>query len=167
MVGILLLLFFKGALLKDPDDLLAPQGLTSIVGYRIGFTNVEGVLTAAISIKDYVQEAVEIEKAGVKVEVPNDFKYPGELTEKFDSDPDYQTAFNSLSPGRQRGCIMHFSDAQQSKKRTARIERCRQKNLCRERTTCAVIRRYPCRSSDMCSRPRNCLAFPPMSCRYN
>ena len=74
MVGFLLLLFFKGALPKDPDALLAPQGLTSIVGYRIRFTNVEGVLTAAISIKDYVQEAVEIEKAGVKVEVPNDFK---------------------------------------------------------------------------------------------
>ena len=127
MVGFLLLLFSKGSLLKGPDDLLEPQGPTSRVGYRIRFTIVKGVLTAAISIKDYVQEAIEIEKAGVKVEVPNDFKYPGEHIEKFDADPDFRTAFNNLLPRRQRGCIMHFSNAKQSQTRTACIERCRQK----------------------------------------
>jgi len=127
MTGFLSLLFFKGALLNDPDDLLEPQGTNSRVGYRIRFTSVEDVLTAAKCIKNYVQEAIEIEKAGLKVELPNDFKYPEELIQEFDADPVYQTAFNNLSPGRQRGYIMHFSDAKQSKTRTARIERCRQK----------------------------------------
>ena len=127
MVGFLSLLFFKGALLKDPDDLLEPQGPHSRVGYRVRFTNAENILTAAKSIKAYVQEAIEIEKAGLTVEPPDDFKYPEELIEKFDADPDYRTAFNNLSPGRQRGYIMHFSNAKQSKTRTARIERCRQK----------------------------------------
>lgn len=127
MAGFLSLLYFKGALLKDPDDLLEPQGPHSRVGYRMCFTNIEDVLTAAKNIKAYVQEAIEIEKAGLKVELPTDFKYPGELIAKFDADPDYRTAFNSLSPGRQRGYIMHFSDAKKSETRNARIERCRQK----------------------------------------
>ncbi len=127
MAGFLSLLFFKGALLKDPDDLLEPQGPHSRVGYRMRFTNVEDVLTAAKSIKAYVQEAIEIEQAGLKVEPQNDFKYPGELVEKFDADPDFRSAFNNLSPGRQRGYIMHFSNAKKSETRAARIERFRQK----------------------------------------
>lgn len=128
MTGFLSLLFFKGALLKDPDDLLKPHGPNPRVGYRIRFNSVEDVLTAAKSITNYVQEAIEIEKAGLKVELPNDFKYPEELIQEFDEDPDYRTAFNNHSPGRQRGYIMHVSDAKQSRTRTARIERCRQKN---------------------------------------
>ena len=126
MADFLSLLFFKGALLKDPDDLLEPQGPHSIVGYRKCFPSVEDVRTAAKSIKDYVQEAIEIERAGLQVELPNDFKYPEELIVKFDADTDYRTAFKNLSPGRQRGYSMHFSDAKQSKTRTARIQRCRQ-----------------------------------------
>lgn len=127
MADFLSFLFFKGALLKNPDDLLEPQGSHSRVGYRICFTNVEDILTAAKSIKNYVQEAIEIEKAGLKVELPNGFKYPEELIEKFEADPDYRTAFKNLSPGRQRGYIMHFSNAKQFQTCTARIERCRQK----------------------------------------
>ncbi len=63
------------------------------------------------------------------MELQNEFKYPEELGETFHADPDYRTAFNKLSPGRQRGYIMHFSDAKRSKTRTARIERCRQNIL--------------------------------------
>ena len=127
MASFLSLLFFKCVLLKDPDDLLEPQGIHSRAGYLICFTNVEDVLTAAQSIKAYVQEAIEIEKTRFKVELQNDFKYPEELIEKFDADPDYRTAFNNLSSSRQRGYIMHFSDAKKSKTRAARVERCRQK----------------------------------------
>ncbi len=127
MASFLSLLFFKCVLLKDPDDLLEPQGIHSRAGYLICFTNAEDVLTAAKSIKAYVHEAIEIEQAGLKVELQIDCTYPGELIEKFDSDPDFRIAFNNLSPGRQRGYVMHFSDAKKSKTRTARIERCRQK----------------------------------------
>ena len=127
MAGFLSLLFFKGALLKDPDDLLEPQGPLSRVGYRMRFSSVEDVLTVGKRIKTYVQEAIEIEKAGLKVEPPNDFKYPEELIEKFDADPNYQTAFKNLWPGRQRGYIIHFSNAKHSSTRSARVEKCRQK----------------------------------------
>jgi uncharacterized protein YdeI (YjbR/CyaY-like superfamily) len=127
MASFLSLLFFKGVLLKDPDDLLEPQGIHSRAGYLICFTKVEDVLTAANSIKAYVQEAIKIEQADLKVEIRNDYQYPEELGETFDADPDYRAAFIKLSTGRQRGYIMHFSDAKRSKTRAARIERCRQK----------------------------------------
>ncbi len=129
MGSFLSLMFFKCVLLKDPDDLLEPQGIHSRAGYLICFTKVEDVLTAENCIKAYVQEAIEIEQADLKVEIESDNKYPEELSDTFHADPDYRTAFNKLSPGRQRGYIMHFSDAKRSKTRTARIERCRQKIL--------------------------------------
>lgn len=77
MASFLSLLFFKCVLLKDPDDLLEPQGIHSRAGYLICFTNVEDVLTATKSIKAYVQEAIEIEKADLRVKLQDDFKYPG------------------------------------------------------------------------------------------
>ena len=77
MASFLSLLFFKCVLLKDPDDLVEPQGIHSRAGYLIFFTNVEDVLTATKSIKAYVQEAIEIEKADLRVKLQNDFKYPG------------------------------------------------------------------------------------------
>ena len=129
MASFLSLLFFKGVLLKDPDDLLTPQGPHSRVGYWMCFTNVEDILTAAKSIKAYVQEAIEIEKVGLKIGPQNDFIYPVELVEKFDADPEFKTSFNDHSPGLHRGYITHVSGAKQSKARTARIEKCRQNSL--------------------------------------
>ena len=126
MASFVSLLFFNCVLLKDPDDLLEPPGLHSGAGYLICFSNVEDILTATRSIKAYVQEAIEIEKTGLKVRQQNDFKYPRELIAKFNADLDYRAAFNNLSPRRQCGYIKHFSDAKKSKTRTARIKRCRQ-----------------------------------------
>ncbi|MDE0112235.1 MAG: YdeI/OmpD-associated family protein [Albidovulum sp.] len=127
MKGFLALLFFKGALLTDKDDVLELQGPNSRSGYRMRLTSVEDVANKEESIKSYVREAIEIEKAGLKVAKAVDFDYPVELSEMLADDPDFKSAFEDLTAGRRRGYILHFSDAKQSKTRHARIERCRSK----------------------------------------
>ena len=125
MQAFLALLFFKGALLKDPDNLLERQGPNSRAGYRMRFTSVQDVARVAKSIKAYIPEAIEVEKAGRKVEKATDFEYPAELIEKLDEDPDFKAAFDRLTTGRQRGYVLHFSGARQSETRMARIEKYR------------------------------------------
>lgn len=137
MNGFLALLFFKGALLKDPAKVLEVQGANSRGGYRMRFNSVQGVAKMAKSVKAYVREAIEVEKAGRKVEKAPGLEYPEELVDKFAEDSELKAAFDRLTPGRKRGYVLHFSDAKQSKTRLARIEKYRSKILtgkgCQER----------------------------------
>ena len=129
MNSFLALLFFKGTLLKDPDNVLEVQGANSRSGYRMRFTSVKDVAKMAKSVKAYVGEAIEVEKAGLKVEKASRLDYPEELVDKFAEDSELRAAFDKLTPGRKRGYALYFSDAKQSKTRVARIERCRSKIL--------------------------------------
>ncbi|RFB05025.1 YdeI/OmpD-associated family protein [Parvularcula marina] len=123
----LALLFFKGALLKDPDGLLEPQGPNSREGYRMCFRCVDEVTAAKDSIRSYLKEAIKIADAGLKVEEPGAPDLPSELIDAFDDDPDLRAAFEALTPGRQRGYCLYFSDAKQSSTRASRIEKSRDK----------------------------------------
>jgi len=129
MKGFLALLFFKGALLSDPDGVLEVQGPHSRAGYRMRFTSVEDVERMKKIVKAYVREAIAVEEAGLKVEKGGDLVYPQELTDAFDADAEFKVAFENLTAGRQRGYVLHFSDAKQSKTRVARIEKYRRKIL--------------------------------------
>ena len=129
MKDFLALLFFKGALLKDPDDVLEVQGPKSRAGFRMLFNSVEDVGRMARSIKANVREAIEVEIAGLRAEKATDLDYPEELIDKFGEDPDFKAAFDELTPGRQRGYVLHFSGAKQSKTRVARIEKYQRKIL--------------------------------------
>ncbi len=125
MKGFLALLFFKGALLKDPDGVLEVQGPNSRAGYRMRFLSVQDVAAMSRAVKAYVHEAIEIEKAGLKVETERVLEYPKELIGKFEEDPEFGAAFDQLTPGRKRGYILHFSDAKQPATRVRRIEKFR------------------------------------------
>lgn len=123
----LALLFFKGALIRDVDGILAPQGPNSRSGYRAVFTSAGDVEAAADSLRACVAGAIEMEKKGLKVEAPDpdDLDMPDELIDAFDADPDLRTAFDELTPGRQRGYLLHFSGAKQSATRHNRIGKAR------------------------------------------
>ena len=129
MKDFLALMFFKGALLKDPQGVLERQGPNSRSGFRMRFTSVEEVDGRADIIRAYIREAVQIEKDGKTVEKAAGPELPEELLRKFKEDPDLKTAFGRLTPGRQRGYALYFSDAKQSKTRVARIEKSRARIL--------------------------------------
>ncbi len=122
------LLFFKGALLKDAKGILIQQTENVQAARQIRFTNVREIVTMKPTLKAYIQEAIEVEKAGRKVKLKKtaDFKIPDEFQTKLDEIPALKTAFRALTPGRQKGYILHFSQPKQSKTRQARIERCMQ-----------------------------------------
>ncbi|WP_079478579.1 YdeI/OmpD-associated family protein [Halobacillus salinus] len=117
------LLFFKGALLKDEQHLLIQQTENVQSARQMRFTNVEDILAVENAIRDYVLEAMEVEKAGLKVEKKKTYEIPDELEMKFDEDPAFKEAFESLTPGRQRAYILHFSKAKKTETRTSRIEK--------------------------------------------
>ncbi len=122
--------FFKGVLLKDPEGLLVSVGKNSQSDMRLNFTDVQQVLDQEAAIKALVAEAIEVEKAGLKVEFKKEPEpMPEELLQKFDEDPELKAAFEALTPGRQRGYILHISSAKQSKTRLARIEKHRERIL--------------------------------------
>lgn len=117
--------FFKGALLNDPHQLLVKPGENSQASRYLKFTSVEEIDEQESILKAYVLEAVKVEKAGLKVEFKkNPEPVPEELQQKLDEDPFFRTAFEELTPGRQRGYIIYFSQAKQSKTRVSRIEKC-------------------------------------------
>jgi uncharacterized protein YdeI (YjbR/CyaY-like superfamily) len=122
------LLFFKGVLLKDPKRILIQQTENVQAGRQIRFTNVRDIAKLEPVLKAYIRQAIEVEKAGLKVKLKKtaDFKIPNEFKNKLDELPALKTAFEALTPGRQRGYIFHFSQPKQSKTREARIERCMQ-----------------------------------------
>lgn len=120
------LLFFKGALMKDPDSILIQQSKNVQAARQIRFTEVSQINDLEEVIRDYMFEAVEIEESGAKVEMKKtkEFEMAEEFQEKLDQDPALQEAFKALTPGRQRAYLLHFSSAKQSKTREARIEKC-------------------------------------------
>jgi uncharacterized protein YdeI (YjbR/CyaY-like superfamily) len=120
------LLFFKGALLKDPKGLLIQQTENVQSARQLRFTNVGEVRKLKKVIKAFIYNAVEVEEAGLKVALKQTKEYPmaDEFKKKLQNDRELKTAFNALTPGRQRGYLMYFSEAKQSKTRESRIEKC-------------------------------------------
>jgi uncharacterized protein YdeI (YjbR/CyaY-like superfamily) len=120
------LLFFKGALLKDADGILTQQTENVQASRQIRFTNVREIVQMEAILKAYIYEAIEVEKAGLKVEFKKtkEFKFPEEFQRKLDENPALKTAFDALTPGRQRAYILYFSAPKQSKTRVSRIEKC-------------------------------------------
>jgi len=119
------LLFHKGALLKDTDEVLIQQTENVQSARQIRFTNSEEIIDLAPIIKSYIFEAVEVEKAGLKVKTKktSEFEMVDEFKEVLQENPDIQTVFEALTPGRQRGYLLYFSQAKQSKTRLSRIEK--------------------------------------------
>lgn len=118
------LMFFKGALLKDRNRILATPGQHQSAR-QIRFANVGEIAKAKPVLRAYIEEAIEAEKAGLKVKLKKtaDFKIPEELQNKLDKVPALKTAFRALTPGRQRGYIFYISQAKQSKTRAQRVEK--------------------------------------------
>ncbi|MGQ9010226.1 YdeI/OmpD-associated family protein [Bacillus stercoris] len=125
------LLFHKGALLQDAHGILIQQTENVQAARQIRFTNVQEINEMETILKAYIQEAIEVEKAGLKVEVNNNIELniPEELQNKFDEIPELKTAFEALTPGRQRAYTLYFSQAKQSKTRESRVEKYVQKIL--------------------------------------
>lgn len=119
------LLFHKGVLLKDTEHILVQQTENVQSARQIRFTDVEEIIKKEKILKAYIYEAIEVEKAGleVKLKKTSEFDMPEELQKKMDSDTEFKSAFEALTPGRQRGYMLHISQAKQSKTRIARIEK--------------------------------------------
>lgn len=120
------LLFFKGALMKDPDHLLIQQSKNVQAARQIRFTEAAQISGLEQVLRSYMFEAVEIEESGAKVEMKKtkEFEMAEEFRNKLDQNPALQEAFKALTPGRQRAYLLHFSSAKQAKTREARIEKC-------------------------------------------
>ncbi|KML30853.1 YdeI/OmpD-associated family protein [Priestia sp. D51] len=120
------LLFPKGSLLQDSHGILIQQTENVQGARQIRFTNVQEIVEKEAILKAYIYEAIEVEKAGLKVKAkkPEELIIPEELQHKFDEIPDLKDAFTTLTPGRQRAYILHFSAAKQSKTRASRVEKC-------------------------------------------
>jgi len=119
------LLFFKGALMEDPQDLLHKPGENTQSGRQIRLYSMDEMLGQEEVLRTYIQNAIEVEKAGEKVVVKKTEEYPVplELEESFAENSDLQHAFYGLTPGRQRAYLLHFAEAKQSATRKARIEK--------------------------------------------
>lgn len=116
--------FPKGALLKDAKGILEKPGENTQAARVVRFTDVAQIAKVESTLKKFIIEAIEIEKAGRKVEFKKSAEpTPDELQAKFDEDPEFKKAFEALTPGRQRAYILHFAGAKQSKTRAARIEK--------------------------------------------
>lgn len=120
------LLFFKGALLQDADGVLREQGENTRSALRLEFRSLADVTAAKATIASLVQDAIDVERAGLSVPkraLGDDGPYPEELAVLLDADPALRDAWERLTPGRRRGWLLHFNGAKQSKTRVARIER--------------------------------------------
>lgn len=119
------LLFFKGALLNDPNGILVQQTGNVQAARQIRFTNVMEIAELEVILKTYVYEAIEVEKAGLKVEFKkvSEFAVAAEFRDKLDTIPALKVAFEALTPGRQRAYLLHFSQPKQSKTRESRVEK--------------------------------------------
>ena len=125
------LLFFKGALLQNVHGILIQQTENVQAARQIRFTNVREIVEMETILKAYIYEAIEVEKAGLKVNLKKTtgFTIPVEFQKKLDENPDLKTAFEALTPGRQRAYIYYFSQPKQSKTRETRVEKCLQQIL--------------------------------------
>jgi len=125
------LLFIKGALLKDPHGMLIQQTQNVQSARQLRFTNVQEIVKAKAILKAYINEAIEVEQAGIKVELKavEEFDVPEEFQQRLKQDRALKKAFDALTPGRRKAYLLHFSAAKQSQTRIARIEKCRQQIL--------------------------------------
>jgi uncharacterized protein YdeI (YjbR/CyaY-like superfamily) len=125
------LLFVKGALLKDTRGILITQTENTQAARQIRFTNLQEIEELEPVMKAYIHEAIEAEKSGLKVNFKKttEFAMPEEFQNKLDELPALKTAFEALTPGRQRAYILHFSAPKQSKTRASRVEKCIQQIL--------------------------------------
>jgi uncharacterized protein YdeI (YjbR/CyaY-like superfamily) len=119
-------LFFKGALLKDTEGILIQQTPNVQVPRQVRFTSVREIVKLAPIVKAYIYEAIEVEKAGLKVKLKktSEYKMPEEFKNTFNKKPTLKKAFEALTPGRQRAYIFYFSQPKQSQTRAARVEKC-------------------------------------------
>jgi uncharacterized protein YdeI (YjbR/CyaY-like superfamily) len=125
------ILFVKGALLNDANGILIQQTENVQAARQIRFTNVREIVAIETILKAYIYEAIEVEKAGLKVDFKKTTEYiiPEEFQNKLDEIPALKTAFDALTPGRQRAYILYFSAPKQSKTRESRVEKCMQQIL--------------------------------------
>jgi uncharacterized protein YdeI (YjbR/CyaY-like superfamily) len=125
------LMFCKGALLNDANGILIKPGENTQAGRWIKFTNVREIVEMETILKAYIYEAIEVEKAGLEVNYKktSEFIIPEEFQNKLDEIPALKTAFDALTPGRQRAYILYFSAPKQSKTRESRVEKCMQQIL--------------------------------------
>jgi uncharacterized protein YdeI (YjbR/CyaY-like superfamily) len=125
------LLFFKGALLNDANGILIQQTENVQAARQIRFTNVREIVKMKTILKAYIYEAIEVEKAGLKVNFKKtiEFIIPEEFQKNLDKNPVLKTAFDALTPGRQRGYLFYFSQPKQSKTRESRVKKCMQQIL--------------------------------------
>lgn len=119
-------LFFKGALLNNVSGLLIQQTKNVQAARQIRFTNIREIIDLEVTLKAYIFEAIEIEQAGLKVALKqtSEFAVAPEFQHKLDTIPALKTAFEALTPGRQRAYLLHFSSPKQSQTRESRIEKC-------------------------------------------
>lgn len=120
------LLFVKGALLKDPQGVLVQQTENVQAARQARFSSAEAVAAAAAALQGNINEAIQVEIAGLKVDFKKteDFAMAEEFQQRLDEDPALQAAFEALTPGRQRAYLLHFSAPKQAKTRAARVEKC-------------------------------------------
>jgi len=125
------LLFFKGVLLNDANGILIQQTENVQAARQIRFTNVREIAGMEAILKAYIFEAIDVEKAGLKVNLKKttEFNIPEEFQNKLDKSPALKTAFDALTPGRQRAYILYFSAPKQSKTRESRVEKSMQQIL--------------------------------------
>ena len=142
------IMFMKGSLLQDSEGILYQQTDQVQSGRQIRFTSLEEIETCESTLKQYIFEAIEVEKAGLKVAMKahQDYEVVEEFQAKLDTDESLKTAFFALTPGRQRGYLLHFSGAKQSATRMSRIENVRSRILNGKGLTdciCGLSKRMP------------------------
>ena len=117
------LLFFKGALLKDPKGILVQQTKNVQAARQIRFASLAEIKRQRAAVRDYLREAIAVEKSGARVKMKSvaDFDMPAEFLRRLEDDPGLAEAFRALTPGRQKGYLLHFAAAKQSATRTARV----------------------------------------------
>lgn len=116
--------FFKGVLLSDPARILDAPGENSRSARVLNITDPARIQTLRPTLDAYLMEAIEIEKAGLKPDLPkDDLDYPDEFVDRLDADADFRAAFETLTPGRRRGWVLNFSQPKQAKTRIARIDK--------------------------------------------
>ena len=140
--------FFKGALLQDTDGILIQQGENSQSARQIRYTGMDEIIEKQAVLKAYIFEAIEVEKAGLKVDYKktSDYNIPQEFQTILNEMPELKTAFHALTPGRQRAYLLYFADPKQSKTRTARVEKYIQQILDGKGLTdctCGLSRKMP------------------------
>ena len=123
------LLFLKGALLKDAKGILIQQTENVQAARQVRFTGLSDIVKLAPVLKEYIEEAIAVEKAGLKVNYKptSEFKMPGEFKNKLKAYPALKKAFGALTPGRQRGYLLYFSSAKQSARGRRGLKNARQK----------------------------------------